>query len=96
MKTNKASTLIFQDAMELRQHVIEEADRYEEAMGEVQKTMKEVEENNEKIQDLTEKADESELALLRVEEKLAHMRKQSKTKMEAAQDRLEMAKEQPV
>ncbi|CAJ1936457.1 unnamed protein product [Cylindrotheca closterium] len=103
IQTNKANTIIVQqsvkeieEAMELQKQVIEEAERYEESMGEVQKTMKEVEENNEKIQELTEKADESERALLRVEEKLAHMRKQSKMKMEAAQDRLEIAKEQLV
>ncbi|KAL3937584.1 MAG: hypothetical protein SGBAC_007342 [Bacillariaceae sp.] len=103
IQTNKANTSIVQqtvkeleEAMELQKQVIEEAGRYEESMGEVQTTMKEVDENNEKIQELTEKADESERALLRAEEKLSRMRKQSKMKMDAAQDRLEMAKEQLV
>ena len=39
-------------------------------------------------------SEESERGLLRVEEKLTHMRKQGKMKMDATQDRLDTAKSQ--
>eukprot|EP00980_Cylindrotheca_fusiformis_P006599 scaffold1390_cov138-Cylindrotheca_fusiformis.AAC.2 len=85
-----------QETMHLQQKVMEEASKYEEEMGKVHETIKEVEENNEKTQELVEKADEAERGLLRVEEKLSHMRKQGKMKMEAAQDRLDTANSQLV
>lgn len=103
IQENKAHAVVIQqsmkkveETMQLQQKVLEEASKYEEAMGQVHETIKEVEENNEKSQELVEKADEAERGLLRVEEKLSHMRKQGKMKMDAAQDRLDTANSQLV
>jgi chromosome segregation ATPase len=103
IQQNKANAVVIQqsiknvqETMQLQQKVVEEASKYEEAMGQVHETIKEVEENNEKSQELVEKADEAERGLLRVEEKLSHMRKQGKMKTDAAQDRLDTANSQLV
>jgi kinetochore protein Nuf2 len=103
IQQNKANAVVIQqsiknvqETMQLQQKVVEEASKYEEAMGQVHETIKEVEENNEKSQELVEKADEAERGLLRVEEKLSHMRKQGKMKTDAAQDRLGTANSQLV
>lgn len=83
-----------QDAMSLQQQVQEEAEKYEKAMSQVNETDKEVEANQEKAEEITNKSEEAERGLIRVEEKLGHLRKQGIMKMEATQDRLDTAKEQ--
>jgi kinetochore protein Nuf2 len=83
-----------QDTMSLQQQVLEEAEKYEKAMAQVHETDKEVEANQEKTLEICDKSEEAERGLMRVEEKLSHLRRQGKMKMDAAHDRLEISKEQ--
>lgn len=80
--------------MSLQQQVLEEAEKYEMAMGQVHETEKEVEANNGKTEEITNKTEEADRGLMRAEEKLNHSRKQGKLKMDAAHDRLDISKEQ--
>lgn len=95
-KTNQIQQSIqdIDDTMQLQKQVMEEASKYEEVIGKVHNTSKEVQGHREKTQELLDLSEESERGLLRVEEKLTHMRKQGKMKMDAAQDRLDTAKSQ--
>jgi kinetochore protein Nuf2 len=83
-----------QDTMSLQQQVLEEAEKYEKAMAQVHETDKEVEANEEKTLEICDKSEEAERGLMRVEEKLSHLRRQGKMKMDAAHDRLDISKEQ--
>jgi kinetochore protein Nuf2 len=83
-----------QESMALQQQVLEEASKYEDAAFQVEETTKEVEANRAKTTEIDEKAQEAERSLLRLEEKLSHLRKQYKMKLDAVQDRLDTAKEQ--
>lgn len=83
-----------QHTMMLQRQILDEASKLEEVKGQVEKTTKEVDANRSKTEDVQEQTDEAERSLFRLEEKLSHMRKQFKLKMDAAQDRLEIAKEQ--
>lgn len=83
-----------QDTMVLQRQILDEASKYEEAKNQVEETTKEVEANQVKTSEIEESTEEAERSLFRLEEKLSHMRKQSKMKMDAVQDRLEIAKEQ--
>jgi chromosome segregation ATPase len=83
-----------QDTMVLQQQILDEASKYEEVKNQVEETTKEVEANQVKTSEIEESTEEAERSLFRLEEKLSHVRKQSKMKMDAVQDRLEIAKEQ--
>jgi kinetochore protein Nuf2 len=83
-----------QSTLSLQNQVLEEASKYEEAKRQVEETNKEIEANKEKAAELEEKTDEADRSYLRLEEKLQHMRKQARMKMEAVQDRLDIAKDQ--
>ena len=85
-----------QETMVLQRQVLDEASKYDEAENQAEETIKEVESNQIKTSDIEDAIEESERSLYRLEEKLSHMRKQSKMKTDAAQDRLEIAKEQLV
>lgn len=83
-----------QETITLQRNVLEEASKYEEAADHLEAADKEVETNQEKASELEEKTEESERSLARLEEKLTHTHKQSKMKMDAVQDNLDIAKEQ--
>mmetsp|Transcript_51113 Transcript_51113/g.105136 ORF Transcript_51113/g.105136 Transcript_51113/m.105136 type:complete len:462 (+) Transcript_51113:70-1455(+) len=82
------------EVITLQRNVLEEASKYEEASDHLDSTEKEVDANQEKVSELEEKTNESERSLARLEEKLTHMHKQSKMKMDAVQDNIDIAKEQ--
>lgn len=101
LQSNKTKIVQLQQATKtvvetsvLQKQVLEEADKYEQAMGQVDDTTKDVDENQEKTQAIANETEEDERAWMRAEEKITHMRKQGKMKMEATQDRLETAKNQ--
>lgn len=81
-------------AIALQCNVLDEAAKYEENAEQLEAAEKEVDANEEKASELEEKTNESERSLTRLEEKLAHMHKQSKMKMDAVQDNIDIAKEQ--
>ena len=83
-----------QEAITSQRNVLAEASKYEEAAEKLEAADKEVEDNREKATEIEDKTVESERSLGRLEEKLAHTHKQSKMKMDAVQDRLDIAKEQ--
>jgi len=97
----KATTARLQQAIKdleecitLQEHVLDESSKYQEAARDLESTEKEVQANEEKATEIQEKTNESERSLVRLEEKLAHMHKQSKLKMDAVQDNIDIAKEQ--
>ena len=101
LQTTKANTVQLQQAIKQvrdtivsQKQVLEEAQRYEQLMGKVDEITKNVEMNQQKILQIQGESEQVERGLLRSEEKVIHMRKQGKMKLEAAHDRLEMAKEQ--
>jgi kinetochore protein Nuf2 len=83
-----------QDTMIFQRLVLEEASKSNEVKNQVEETTKEVEANHAKTCEINESIEEAERSLFRLEEKQSHMRKQSKLKMDAVQDRLDVAKEQ--
>ena len=83
-----------QEAITSQRNVLAEASKYEEAAEKLEVADKEVEGNREKATEIEDKTVESERSLGRLEEKCAHTYKQSKMKMDAVQDRLDIAKEQ--
>ncbi|KAL3936203.1 MAG: hypothetical protein SGARI_002658 [Bacillariaceae sp.] len=85
-----------QETMTLQRQVLDEASKCEEALDQVEQTSKEVNNNHTKTSEIADATDESERSLFRLEEKLSHTRKQSRMKMDAVQDRMEIAKEQLV
>jgi len=82
------------ETVALQCSVLEEASRYEDAAGHLEGAEKEVEANQENASELEEKTKDSERSLARMEEKLVHMHKQSKMKLDAVQDNIDIAKEQ--
>ena len=101
LQTNKAKILQLQNAiknvkgtMELQKYVLQEATKYEEAMGQVDEASKNVQANQQQEQQILSQTEEEERGLHRAEEKITHMRKQGKMKMDAVQERLDSAKEQ--
>jgi kinetochore protein Nuf2 len=88
------ATKIVGETSVLQKQVLEEAAKYEQAMGQVDDTTKDVEENQENAQQIANETEEDERAWMRTEEKITHMRKQGKMKMQATQDRLDTAKNQ--
>ncbi|KAL3914608.1 MAG: hypothetical protein SGARI_000033 [Bacillariaceae sp.] len=83
-----------QETMVLQRQVLDEASKYEEAEDQAEETVKEVSSNQTKTSEIEDAIEESERSLYRLEDKLSHIRKQSKMKADAAQDRLEIAKDQ--
>mmetsp|Transcript_6279 Transcript_6279/g.15261 ORF Transcript_6279/g.15261 Transcript_6279/m.15261 type:complete len:462 (-) Transcript_6279:196-1581(-) len=83
-----------EECISLQKDILDEASKYQEAAEHLDSTEKEVEANEEKAVEIQEKTNESERSLNRLEEKLAHMHKQSKLKMDAVQDNIDIAKEQ--
>lgn len=83
-----------QETMVLQRQVLDEASKYEEAENQAEETVKEVSSNQTKTSEIEDAIEESERSLYRLEDKLSHIRKQSKMKADAAQDRLEIAKDQ--
>jgi kinetochore protein Nuf2 len=83
-----------QDTMSLQRQVLDEASKYDDLKSQLEETTKEVEANQIKTAEVEESTEEAERSLFRLEEKLSHLRKQSKMKMDAVQDRLDVAKEQ--
>jgi len=83
-----------EDTILLQRNVLEEASKYEEAARQLEDVEKEVEANEENASELEEKTKDSERSLARMEEKLVHMHKQSKMKLDAVQDNIDIAKEQ--
>ena len=83
-----------EECLSLQRNVLDEAAKYEEAAEHLESTEKEVQANEEKASEIEERTVESERSLTRLEEKLAHMHKQSKMKMDAVQDNIDIAKEQ--
>lgn len=82
------------DTMVLQRQFLDEAAKYDEVKNQVVETTKEVEANHAKTSEVEESTEEAERSLFRLEEKLSRMRKQSIMKMDAVQDRLDIAKEQ--
>ena len=83
-----------QEIITIERNVLEEASKYEEAEHHLEAADKEVQENREKTSEIKVKTEESERSLSRLEEKLAHSHKQSKLKMDAVQDRIDISKDQ--
>jgi kinetochore protein Nuf2 len=83
-----------QETMILQRLVLDEASKCDEIKSKAEKTTKEVEANHAKTLEIGDSIEEAERSLFRLEDKLSHMRKQSKMKMDAVQDRLDIAKEQ--
>ena len=83
-----------EECLSLQRNVLDEASKYEETAEHLESTEKEVEANEEKASEIEERTNESERSLTRLEEKLAHVHKQSKMKMDAVQDNIDIAKEQ--
>ncbi|KAG7348039.1 Nuf2 family protein [Nitzschia inconspicua] len=83
-----------QETMVLQRQVLDEASKYEEVKSQVEETKKEVEANQQKTAEIEESTEQAERSLFRLEEKLSHTRKQYNMKMDAVQDRLDVAREQ--
>jgi kinetochore protein Nuf2 len=83
-----------QDFVELQKVILQEACKNKKQINEIQETEKGIFANLEEIQEVYEKMEIAERNLMRVEEKLQQARKQAKMQMDAAHDRLDIAKEQ--
>ena len=70
-----------QETVAMQKQVVEEADKYEQAMGQVDDVPKDVDANKEKTQGSVDESEEAERGWMRAEEKITHMRKQGKMKM---------------
>jgi len=88
------ATKSVEETVALQQQVLEEAAKYEKVMGLLNETTREIEETVEKTKELENQLEEANRALLRTEEKAAHLQKQGKMKMDAVLDRIDIAKEQ--
>jgi kinetochore protein Nuf2 len=78
----------------LQNQVLEEAGKYKDVDLQLQECMQDVRSTDDKTAELDEKTNEEERSLLRLEEKLTHMRKQAKMKMDAVLDRIDIGNEQ--
>eukprot|EP00529_Nitzschia_sp_RCC80_P023776 CAMPEP_0113487190 /NCGR_PEP_ID=MMETSP0014_2-20120614/25381_1 /TAXON_ID=2857 /ORGANISM="Nitzschia sp." /LENGTH=466 /DNA_ID=CAMNT_0000380879 /DNA_START=8 /DNA_END=1408 /DNA_ORIENTATION=+ /assembly_acc=CAM_ASM_000159 len=83
----------FKKTIVLQKQVLEEAGRYKETESKVQETSEDVRATADKTAELYDKANEEERGLLRLEEKLTHMRKQAKMKMDAILDQIDIGNE---
>jgi kinetochore protein Nuf2 len=84
----------FKKTIELQKQVLEEAGRYKEMDSKLQETNQDVRATADKTAEIEDKANEEERGLLRLEEKLTHMRKQAKMKMDAVLDQIDIGNEQ--
>jgi kinetochore protein Nuf2 len=82
------------DTVALQKQLLDEAGKYEKVMGQLNETTKDIEGTVEKTEELENQMEEANRAFLRTEEKLAHMHKQGKMKMDAVLDRIDIAKDQ--
>jgi kinetochore protein Nuf2 len=82
------------EAIVIQYQVQEEATNYERAMGQVHVAIKDIDQNRENAQQIVNETEEAERGWRRTEDKIAHMRKQGKMKMQAAQDASDTAREQ--
>ena len=83
-----------QEAVEFQQQILDEAAKYKKIAGQLDETTKEIQGTVEKTLEIENQIEEADRAYVRTSEKLAHMRKQGKMKMDAVLDRIEVAKEQ--
>lgn len=82
------------DLIQLQNVVLEEAKKNKKALDEIHDTEQQIKINRDEIHEINEKTEIAERDLLRAEEKLQQARKQAKMQMDAAHDRLDIAKEQ--
>ena len=76
------------------QQLHEDVVKHKNLLSDLEKKEKKVAANQAQIQEINEKADEVQRELMRVEERINLAHKQAKMQMDAANDRLEIAKEQ--
>ena len=83
-----------EEMVTMQKQVLEEATKHKKALEEIEEVQKKIDTKEEELQGINEKTDDAERELMRLEEKLQQSRKQGKMEMDAAVDRLELAKEQ--
>ena len=83
-----------QNFVQLQNVILQEARKNHKALNEIQETEMGINANRARIQEVQERTEIAERNLMRVEERLQQASKQAKMQMDAAHDRLDIAKEQ--